>query len=75
MDLKSVLMGLSFAVIWASAFTATRVVVQEMPPLSALVVPQWLTPVAATMMSDTGSPASLRSRPAVRPPSLSVSAP
>lgn len=38
MDLKSVLMGLSFAVIWASAFTATRVVVQEMPPLSALVV-------------------------------------
>ncbi|WP_273499765.1 DMT family transporter [Paracoccus sphaerophysae] len=38
MDLKSLLMGLSFAAIWASAFTATRVVVVQMPPLWALVV-------------------------------------
>lgn len=38
MDLKSLLMGLAFAAIWASAFTATRVVVVEMPPLFALVV-------------------------------------
>ena len=38
MDLKSVLMGLAFAAIWASAFTATRIVVVEMPPLFALVV-------------------------------------
>ncbi|KGJ08013.1 DMT family transporter [Paracoccus sphaerophysae] len=38
MDLKSLFMGLSFAAIWASAFTATRVVVVQMPPLWALVV-------------------------------------
>ena len=38
MDLKSLLMGLAFAAIWASAFTATRIVVVEMPPLFALVV-------------------------------------
>lgn len=38
MDLKSALMGLSFATLWASAFTATRVVVAQMPPLTALVV-------------------------------------
>ena len=38
MDLKSVLMGLSFAAIWASAFTSTRIAVIEMPPLLALVI-------------------------------------
>lgn len=38
MDLKSVLMGLSFAAIWASAFTSTRIAVVEMPPLLALVI-------------------------------------
>lgn len=38
MDLKSILMGLAFAAMWASAFTATRVIVVEMPPLFALVV-------------------------------------
>lgn len=38
MDLKSALMGLCFATIWAAAFTATRVVVTEMPPLFALVL-------------------------------------
>lgn len=38
MDLKSILMGLSFAAIWASAFTTTRIIVVDMPPLFALVV-------------------------------------
>lgn len=38
MDLRSALMGLSFAAIWAAAFTATRIVVLSMPPLFALVV-------------------------------------
>ena len=38
MDLKSALMGLSFAAIWASAFTSTRIAVVEMPPLLALVI-------------------------------------
>ena len=38
MDLKSVLMGLSFAAIWASAFTSTRMIVTEAPPLFALAL-------------------------------------
>ena len=36
MDLKAVLMGLGFAVMWASAFTSTRMIVTEAPPLLAL---------------------------------------
>lgn len=38
MDLKSIVMGVSFALIWASAFTATRVIVVAFPPLTALVI-------------------------------------
>ena len=38
MDLKSALMGISFAAIWAAAFTATRIVVVAMPPLLALIL-------------------------------------
>lgn len=38
MDLRAILMGLAFALIWASAFTATRVVVVEAPPLTSLVI-------------------------------------
>lgn len=36
MDIKAVLMGLGFAVMWASAFTSTRMIVTEAPPLLAL---------------------------------------
>ena len=38
MDLRAVAMGVGFALIWASAFTATRVVAMAFPPLTALVV-------------------------------------
>ena len=38
MDVKALAMGLTFALIWASAFTATRVVVVDIPPLTALVI-------------------------------------
>lgn len=38
MDLRAVAMGVGFAFIWASAFTATRVVVVAFPPLTALVL-------------------------------------
>jgi len=37
-DTKSVLMGLAFGVIWASAFTSARVIVQYAPPLYALTL-------------------------------------
>lgn len=38
MDLRAVAMGVGFALIWASAFTATRVVAIAFPPLTALVI-------------------------------------
>lgn len=36
MDLRALIYGLGFAVIWASAFTSTRIIVVEVPPLTAL---------------------------------------
>lgn len=38
MDLKSVLMGVGFALAWASAFATTRIIVLAAPPLTALVI-------------------------------------
>ena len=38
MDLRAVAMGVGFALIWAAAFTATRVVALAFPPLTALVI-------------------------------------
>ncbi len=36
MDLRAILMGLTFAVIWSSAFTSARIIVADAPPLTAL---------------------------------------
>ncbi|WP_207102659.1 DMT family transporter [Paracoccus shandongensis] len=36
MDIRAILMGVFFAVMWASAFTSTRMIVTEVPPLFAL---------------------------------------
>jgi len=36
MDIRAILAGLTFALIWSSAFTSTWIVVAEMPPLLAL---------------------------------------
>ena len=38
MDIRALAMGMSFAVIWASAFTSTRMIVTEVPPLFALAL-------------------------------------
>lgn len=37
MDLKSLAMGLGFALMWSSAFTAARIIVTDAPPMTALV--------------------------------------
>ena len=37
MNLRALLLGLTFAVIWSSAFSAARVIVADAPPLTALV--------------------------------------
>lgn len=36
MDIRSVLMGLAFALMWSSAFTSARMIVADAPPMSAL---------------------------------------
>ncbi len=36
MDIRAILMGLAFAVMWSSAFTSARIIVASAPPLSAL---------------------------------------
>lgn len=38
MDLRAVAMGVGFAMLWASAFTSTRIIVLAAPPLTALVI-------------------------------------
>ena len=38
MDIKSILMGLAFALMWSSAFTSARVIVDYAPPLTALAL-------------------------------------
>ena len=38
MDLRALVMGLSFALMWSSAFTSARIIVAAAPPLSALAL-------------------------------------
>ena len=38
MDLRAILMGLSFALIWSSAFTSARIIVAAAPPVSSLAL-------------------------------------
>ena len=43
MELKSVFMGLGFVILWSSAFTSAKVIVQYSPPLLILAVRFFLT--------------------------------
>lgn len=36
MDIRAILMGLAFALMWSSAFSAARIIVADAPPLAAL---------------------------------------
>lgn len=38
MDIRSILMGLAFALIWSSAFTSARIIVAEAPAVTALAI-------------------------------------
>ena len=38
MDFRAVLMGLSFALMWSSAFTSARIIVQYAPPMTSLAL-------------------------------------
>ena len=50
MDFKAILMGLGFALMWASAFTTTRMIVLAAPPLTALVIRFALSAVVTDML-------------------------
>lgn len=51
MDFKAILMGVGFALVWASAFTATRIAVLAAPPLMALVVRFTVSAVIAVALA------------------------
>ena len=51
MDLRALLMGLAFAVMWASAFTSTRMIVTEAPPLMALALRFALSGVVGVLIA------------------------
>jgi len=38
MDIRAIMMGLAFAVMWSSAFTSARIIVAAAPPLSSLAL-------------------------------------
>lgn len=38
MDIRAILMGLAFALMWSSAFTSARMIVADAPPLTALAI-------------------------------------
>lgn len=38
MDLRAIIMGLSFALMWSSAFTSARIIVQYAPPMTSLAL-------------------------------------
>lgn len=51
MDVRAILMGLVFAVMWASAFTSTRMIVTEAPPLLALALRFALSGAAGVLIA------------------------
>ncbi|MBT53467.1 MAG: EamA family transporter [Mameliella sp.] len=57
MDIRAILMGLAFAVMWSSAFTSARIIVAAAPPLSALalrfLISGLLAVVVARMLGQT----------------------
>ncbi|MGH1369762.1 MAG: DMT family transporter [Maritimibacter sp.] len=38
MDIRAIMMGLAFAVMWSSAFTSARIIVVDAPPLTSLAI-------------------------------------
>ncbi|MDP5306526.1 DMT family transporter [Paracoccus spongiarum] len=51
MDIRAILMGLVFAAMWASAFTSTRMIVTEVPPLMALALRFALSGVVGVLIA------------------------
>lgn len=51
MDLKAILMGLAFALMWSSAFTSARIIVADAPPLFSLAFRFLLSGILAILIA------------------------
>ncbi|MEP3345043.1 MAG: DMT family transporter [Litoreibacter sp.] len=51
MDIKAILMGLAFALMWSSAFTSARIIVADAPPLFSLSLRFLLSGILAIMIA------------------------
>jgi drug/metabolite transporter (DMT)-like permease len=53
MDIRAILMGMAFAVMWSSAFTSARVIVASAPPLTALSLRFLLSGLLGVLIART----------------------
>ena len=51
MDIRAILMGMAFAVMWSSAFTSARIIVADAPPLMALALRFTISGVLAVIVA------------------------
>lgn len=51
MDVRALLMGLSFAIVWASAFASSRIIVLQAPPLTSLALRFAISGVLAILLA------------------------
>lgn len=51
MDIKAIMMGLAFVLIWSSAFTSARIIVADAPALAALALRFFLSGVVGVAIA------------------------
>ncbi|MCF6444517.1 DMT family transporter [Nereida sp. MMG025] len=51
MDIRALLMGLTFALMWSSAFTSARIIVADAPPLMALALRFFISGAVAVILA------------------------
>ncbi|MEP5153310.1 DMT family transporter [Planktotalea sp.] len=51
MDIRALLMGLAFALMWSSAFTSARIIVQDAPPIAALSLRFFVSGVVGVLIA------------------------
>lgn len=51
MDMRAIIMGISFAFIWSSAFTSARIIVANAPPISSLSLRFFISGIIGVMLA------------------------
>lgn len=51
MDIRALVMGLAFALMWSSAFTSARIIVQDAPPLASLSLRFFLSGLVGVLIA------------------------